>query len=561
MKRDPKVVPITRNAAYVHHRAMKNMRDNNPVDALELMRTAVEQSPDNREYRLDLAEIYCEMGCHEQSNRILLDMIADGGAPAECYYGLALNQLGRNELESAGRALMIYRRQAGDDEYIEDADGLSDEIEYMRAMKRPLDRRLARSQKQGIRAGEALRQGETGRALRMLETSLAADPDRSETRAMYALALRLAKRMDEAAEQARLISADENASVRALCIASQVLYAANREAEAERIIRHVIDQKPNDADLRLLVYSLGEMNMHAEAAEAARAALRETPHDKAMLHARAVALKLSGAADETLLPFWQRILRIDPDDTIARYYFETAQRGELSQIELEYFYDVPQSEYERRTAALSELLGAVERCKSDRNYRNLLIWAAASDDADCARTAMMVLAATDAPCAESALRELFYRASVQPDVKTYATVFLSLRGADMGRFLPPGFEVGDALMPESDELLSSLPVGERQLVRFANDVLEMDYDCSAMTGLATMWFIYRKNSISGDPLVCTQEAAAALAWNCLLSRGIKPQADKLSRQFECKKRRMVFYARHMAAVLARAKEVDQHEDH
>ncbi len=565
MKHNPKVVPITRSAAYVHHRAMKNMRDNNPVDALELMRTAVERSPDNSEYRLDLAEFYCEMGCHEQSNRILLDMIANGGAPAECYYGLALNQLGRNELESARRALMIYRRHAGDDEYIEDAAGLADEIEYMRMTKRPQDRRLGRAARQTVRAGEALRKGETQRGLRMLRASLEANPDRCETRAMYALALRLAERTDEAAEQAELIADSENASVRALCIAAQVFSFTNHEFRAKQTIRRVMDQKPTDADLRLLIYSLGEMKMHVEAAEAARMALRETPHDKTMLHVRAVALKLCGADDRAVLPLWQRILRIDPDDTIARYYFETAQRGELSQIELDYFYDVPQSEFARRTADLSAPLArglgeAVERCKSDRNYRNLLIWAAGSGDADCARAAMMVLASTDAPCAESAVRELLYRGNVLNPAKMYATFFLSLRGADINRFLPPDSEVGDALLPESDELLSSLPVGERQLIRFANDVLELHYDCSAMTGLATMWYIYRKNSISGDPLVCTQEAAAALAWNFLLSRNIKPKPDELSRQFECKKRRMMFYARHMAAVLERATEVDRNED-
>ena len=80
MKHNPKVVSIDRSAAYVHHRAMKNRRDNNPVDALELLRSAVEQSPENREYKLDLAEMYCEMGCHEQSNRILLDLLAESDA-------------------------------------------------------------------------------------------------------------------------------------------------------------------------------------------------------------------------------------------------------------------------------------------------------------------------------------------------------------------------------------------------------------------------------------------------------------------------------------------------
>ena len=78
MSKYPKVVSFDRSAAYLHHRAMMNRRDNHTVDALELMRRAVEASPENSEYRLDLAELYCEMGCHEQSARLLLDMLSQG---------------------------------------------------------------------------------------------------------------------------------------------------------------------------------------------------------------------------------------------------------------------------------------------------------------------------------------------------------------------------------------------------------------------------------------------------------------------------------------------------
>ena len=105
MNRNLKVVSFKRSPAYVHHRALMNRRDNNIVDALELMRSAVEQSPENREYRLDLAELYCEMGCHEQSARLLLDMLAENDGPAECYYGLALNQLYMNDISGARESL------------------------------------------------------------------------------------------------------------------------------------------------------------------------------------------------------------------------------------------------------------------------------------------------------------------------------------------------------------------------------------------------------------------------------------------------------------------------
>lgn len=87
MNFDPKVVPFDRSAAYVHHRAMKNRRDNNVVDALELLRRAVEHSPDNDEYKLDLAGLLSEMGCLSQSNRLLLDMLSGGKGQANVIMG------------------------------------------------------------------------------------------------------------------------------------------------------------------------------------------------------------------------------------------------------------------------------------------------------------------------------------------------------------------------------------------------------------------------------------------------------------------------------------------
>ena len=105
MSRIPKIVTFDRSAAYMHHRAMMNRRDNRVGDALELLRGAVEAQPENSEYRLDLAELLCEMGCHGQSARLLLDMLSEEDPPSECFYGLALNQLGMNDLNGARQTL------------------------------------------------------------------------------------------------------------------------------------------------------------------------------------------------------------------------------------------------------------------------------------------------------------------------------------------------------------------------------------------------------------------------------------------------------------------------
>lgn len=191
MKQNPKVVSFNQSSAYAHHRAMVNRRENNPVDALELMRQAVERAPENVEYRLDLAELYCEMGCHEQSSRLLLDMLSRRGAPAECYYGLALNQMGMNDLDGARRSLRLYRRADPDGACEGEAGRLAAEIEIYDTMNRPVSRKLGRAMHVADRACELLREGELAEARRAFERSLAMASEQYEMRALYALTLML----------------------------------------------------------------------------------------------------------------------------------------------------------------------------------------------------------------------------------------------------------------------------------------------------------------------------------------------------------------------------------
>ena len=209
---------------------------------------------------------------------------------------------------------------------------------------------------------------------------------------------------------------------------------------------------------------------------------------------------------------------------------------------------------------------AAELWRTDRDFRTLLIWAVGTGNENCGRAAIMVIAAAGDEESESAMRELLYRGDVPMSVKLHGVLFLRLRGADMGRLMPPDMDAMDGLLPEAEGVLAGMPVGERQLVRFASEVLSQAYGVEALSALALLWRGYRGACSRNDPLVCTQEAAAALAWNYLLQHGRHASVEKLARQFACKPRRMVFYARHMASVLecyedANTEQDNEDEDH
>lgn len=557
MSNNPKVVKFERSAAYLHQRAMQNRRDNRFVDALELLRRAVEACPENGEYKLDLAELYCEMGCHSQSARLLLDLLSEGNAPDECYYGLALNQLGMNDVPGARASLDHYMKRSPEGSHSEDASNLAMQLEYYDDFTRPATRRLTRAARMANRACDAMKADDPVKACRLFKGSLELASEQYETRALYAMALVMAGEPEEARAQAERASKGFPPSVKALCVSAQVYNMLGERETAEALMDAADQEDPVADDLRLMLYAAGEMGMPQRAAEYARRALLETPYDRELLHIRAVALKRSGAPDHEAGKCWERILRLDPEDSVAQFHSEAADHNALDDCRLEYGYQVPEGEYLRRLKTLSdafsegfEAIG--ERWRADQDFRRLLRWAARADDVKLGQAAVTALCFIDDPEALSVLRELLLNPGISREVKLHAVVLARMQERPMDALLPATPEnVGTALV-DIDGLIGGLPVGERQLVRFADEVLSQDYGIHALPALAMLWASYRKlRGLRGDPLKRIEASSAALAYNLLLMNGVTPSIGKLAKQFGCDARQLVFCAKRIAAVVER----------
>ncbi len=559
MTKDPKVVSFERTPAYLHHRAMLNRRENNTIDALELMRHAVERSPENREYRLDLAELLYEMGCHEQSNKLLLDLLAEDDGPSECYYGLALNQLGMSDVSGAMKSLKLYQKRDPNGPLLGEVARLAAELTLYESMNRPVSRRLYRATRIADRACEAMREDMPEKACRLFEKTLELASEQYEMRALYAMSLCMVGKVGEAKRNADLAAKGFPPSVRALCVCAQVYGILGEDELAFEMIRRIEDEHPYETERRLFIYTLGEMGLDERAADCARLALQETPYDRELLHVRAIAMKRAGADDRAVAGFWTRILRIDPDDSIARFYEETAHAGKLDQYRLEYAYQVPDEEYERRIMYLVANINrgydhVRQAWLDDEVFRSLVTWCIDSQDKKLEKAAMTVLATMDSHGAGSAIREIMFNADVAPETKMHGAMLLRLRGADMRKYLPPDADPADGMLPDAEGMLSCIQVGERQLIRFTHEVLEREYGISALSALTLMWMAYRRTrNMRTDPLIRIEGASAALAYNYLLMHGVHPDPRKLTKDFNCTMRQMVYYARRIAACLDKNK--------
>ena len=147
---------------------------------------------------------------------------------------------------------------------------------------------------------------------------------------------------------------------------------------------------------------------------------------------------------------------------------------------------------------------------------------------------------------------LLFNEDVPGELKIHAALVLRLQGVDSEAIMPARTGLGPGLNPDDKAMMARLGVGERQLVRYADEVLQREYGVSALSHLLLIWSAYRQmRGTSVDPVRCVGGGAAALAYGYMLIYGPKPDIDALAEQFGCDKRQLMYYARRITGCLDR----------
>lgn len=566
MNLNPKVVPFERGADFIHQRAVKNLKDNNIVDALELLRSALEKSPDNDDYRLELAQLLCDAGCPLSSNKLLLDMLYRNSNTDECLYGLAINQLNMNNPEVARKLLRMCSDNTANDDLSAQVERLTGELDMYEIMSRPSNRRIERINAITDEACEHMRREDIEGALALFERALAMDKKQMDVQALLGMAYMMHGDTDKALECADTAAAYCGGNIRTLCVAAQVYAMADKDEKAREILVRAVNAEAEPLEKRMLVFSLFEAGMYQEARAAARAALIEIPCDKLMLHSMAVIALNMGEPIAEAARYWKRIMRIDPEDTVAEYYLKAADEDKLNIQELTCEYQVPRNELMRRYLLIADklnrdLFSVIEYWKSDDEFRRLIGWCLLSGDMRFRDAAVTLLASVEDEAAESQLREYLMRADSGFDTVMRATAMYQLRGEDIEKILPPHMDPNDGIIPGADEIMHNMSVGHRQLVRYASEILGKRYGISTYDAIALLWEQYRADRGTRlDPLLKTETAAAALAYCYLVKTGNEASIEKLAAQFGCGVRQLRFFVRHMMAVLDKGGKSDGGSD-
>jgi tetratricopeptide (TPR) repeat protein len=440
-KSKSKVVPFDQNGQFYYRKARKYMESNNYIDALSFYRKAVEKDPDNVEYRLDLADIFTEMGYYEESNQILFSILQEDDQRGDCYFGLGCNFLGLQEYEKAGECFDKYLQTQPEGIYSEDAQDLLDILQnhdfYFdddMDILNPAKERLYRMANKGK---DFLDTGDYKKAIRYLESVIKKEPSLVFARNNLALAYFCTGQLDKAIDMCQSVLYEYPQNVHANCNIAIFLHEKKDMDKSEEHLQTILGLQIEDPEeIHKIAVTLCELRRHKEANRHLRLLLQYKPYDIRILHYIAVSYFNIGRYKEAL-QYWNKIDKISPHNTISSFYRRLAQntlRNEREYRELAYHFQVPYEEVVYRIKKINDLLKLPERDLKQRWAKGdelmaLLGWGLRLNDVSIKKAILNVIASFKDQKAERYLRDFILKKNVGDQLKREALALLKQMGA------------------------------------------------------------------------------------------------------------------------------------
>ena len=422
-----KVIPFSQGATFYMKRGAKELEKNDLIAAIGKYREAYERAPNDAEIAIALAEILSQMQRFEDSNRILFRVLADmEDAPPECHFGLACNYFGMQDYDRAADSLEDYLELEPDGEFAADAEDFLDLIDDDDAMFETTGLRGDDDYEDNAVnhfARSLLASGEPSYAVEELEHRLSQTPDSLKIREQLAIAYFVANRRDEAKKLANELLAEDGTNVLAnSTLALAEIEDGNRVSALARLdeIANIRSLAPEE------LHSIAVLQLDLERFEDAEKTLTQMmhlmPYDENVLHKLAYAKYMQGDA-EAAKALYQKLLRIDPHDTVAKYYLNQSKHvdaaGKRANAKWIIPYQVPFSEAFRRLNHLNRMLALPhdelnQAWTSDVSFRDMLVWAISLSDLRVKRSMLSLVFTFADENAQHILRDFLLRTD-QPD--------------------------------------------------------------------------------------------------------------------------------------------------
>lgn len=522
-----KVVPFERDNAYLIDRAALNRRQGHLLDALSLYRRALENAPDEAQVAMDMAETLCEMGCYEQSARALCAMLVRPDAPQDCYFGLCCNYFGMNDLDAAYRAMVRFLAAEPDAVKRPEVSEMLKNIVLLRTLTQSDDRRKARRAKLLEAARRRLMAGDAPSAERLLRRSMRMGATEG-THVLLAEAHLAQNRIGEARREIESVLKKPKVTAQALLTGVRVYNASGDTKRRSAALTRLGRMDGDNQALRARVEALFLVGADQALTALLRAALRDAPNERMLLHALAVNNLRLGKPVSRAAACWSRMLRIDPEDDVAAYYYTRCYHGEPP-LDAAYACALPEAEIQKRTNRLLSLQTAPDDSIDDEDVLALCRWGLRSGDKRAAILARALLERADDPDARALCRE----ADVERDIARADGPNLRVRSGP-GAAAVAVWDAGGSYR---------LPPAMRRAIRLVMTRGKALLNDTGESPVAmTMTSVVNK---SARRITDENAWAAALVYAARVKDGKSADTLEIARRFGCSPRKMRRYARRL----------------
>ena len=418
------IISFHQPAAFYQRRAMLALADDRILDALVFYRKAREIDPDNFDYAAGMADIYTELEFFEESNAVIYEAMRKHPKRAkECTFLMGCNFMGLSYLTNADKCFRKYMEDFPNGEFTEEIqnffkfinsnDGYSDDVllsakdvyEYAKITKA---RQLIASKKEDA-------------SIEIYRDILSNDPLNTIALNDLSLAYYAKGDIENAVKCAKEVVDIDEENITALSNLIIFFKAVGDELSVTKLTNQLLNaDMVTPEDFQKASFILSWIGLHEEAYDCVMELLSFNPHDVIGLHSAAVSAFNLESYQEAIR-YWEDIIKMIPENTIAAYYIDYANRAiEGKKTEkLDYIFDISEKEKKRRYRALDVFMKKPLDVRqgiwaSDGKIKNEFIWAL-----DYAPTAMrMKLIESAADYGDERTIAILHRQLLKPKIKT-----------------------------------------------------------------------------------------------------------------------------------------------
>ncbi len=415
------ILSFQQDAGFYMRAARKAMDGGELIRALGMLRDAEKRWPGERvPFQVMQAEVLNRMQRFDQSLRLLLTTAPLELMPEEGVFGMASNYMAMEEFSAAHTCFEAYLRRWPEGDYSQEcreylallADG--SEMHWQLGLEDGEDPELIAH----LHYAKAMHF--SGLDQQSLEHLLGL-----ESRYPSSLWLQMEIALDQfcvgdfkgAEQRVFNILKKDLGYVRAKCLLALIRLNEHKNREAREMMDSIpIPQCADTEVLGNMCAMLLEVKDYKRAEECAGMLTELLPYDPLSLHEEAVAKYMLGKEEEALARY-DKILSIDPEDTVAAYYRtlvehsngKTAGRSHISTN-----YDVPYGEAFKRFERLKGYLekgpqATKQAWEEEKPFHDLLCWAVYSPLFQAKKAVFSVLGILGDPEAERVCRDFLLR--------------------------------------------------------------------------------------------------------------------------------------------------------